>query len=80
MGKENAQHLVGVLRKFYETEKDGTGSLNYGITLDWHYDQGYVNIAMINYVQKQLVKYKQPPPKRPQNCPFQPNPVHYGKE
>ena len=35
---------------------------------------------MINYVQKQLANYKQPPLKKPQNCPFQPNPIQYGKQ
>ena len=35
---------------------------------------------MINCVQKQLAKYKQPPPKIPQNYLFQPNPVYCGKQ
>ena len=56
------------------------GSLYCGITLDWHYDQQYVNISMVGYVLKQLSKYKQPPPKNPQHCPFEPNPIKYGKQ
>ncbi len=35
---------------------------------------------MSNYVQKQLLKYKWNPPKRPQFCPFNPVPVNYGKK
>ena len=35
---------------------------------------------MPNYVQKQLVKYKRARPKRPQHCPYAPNPVNYGKK
>jgi hypothetical protein len=35
---------------------------------------------MPKYVKKQLVRYEHVPPKKPQNCPFEPNPVHYGKK
>ena len=35
---------------------------------------------MPNYFQKQLLKYKWNPPKRPQYCPFNPAPVNYGKK
>ena len=35
---------------------------------------------MVNYVLKQLAKYKQPPPKTPQHCPFEPKPIQYGKQ
>ena len=38
VGKEHAQHLPNVLKEFYEIEEDWTGSLYYGITLDWYYD------------------------------------------
>ena len=35
---------------------------------------------MPNYVHKQLLRYyKQEPPKRPQDCPYEPNPIKYGK-
>ena len=80
VGKEHAQHLLNVLKEFYEIEEDWTGSLYCGITLDWHYDQQYVDISMVNYVLKQLAKYKQPPPKKPQHCPFETKPIQYGKQ
>ena len=77
--KEHAQHLLNVLKEFYEIEEDWTGSLYCGITLDWHYDQQYVDISMVNYVLKQLARYKQLPLKKPQHCPFEPKPIQYGK-
>ena len=80
VGKEHAHHLLNVLKEFYEKEEDWTGSLYCGITLDWHYDQQYVDISMVNHVLKQLEKYKQPPPKKPQHCPFEPKPIQYGKQ
>ena len=33
---------------------------------------------MSNYVQKQLDRYSWKRPKRPQHCPYEPNPVKYG--
>ena len=59
-------------------EEDWTGSLYCGITLNWHYEKQYVDIAMPNYVPKQLLKSGRPPPKRAQHTPFEPRPINYG--
>ena len=80
VGKEHANHLMSVLKQFYDVEEDWTGSLYCGITLDWHYEDRYLDISMPNYVQKQLLKYKWNPPKKLQYCPFNPAPVNYGKK
>ena len=61
-------------------EEDWEGKLYRGITLDWHYNEGYVDISMPNYVQKKLVEYQHMAPKRQQHCPFEPNPIRYGKK
>ena len=80
IGKHNAEHLIQVLEKWYEMETDWDGALYCGITLDWHYDAGYVDISMPNYVHKNLVKYNHKKPKRPQHCPYEPAPKHFGKK
>ena len=59
-------------------EEYWTGGLYYGITLDWHYEEQYVDIAMPNYSPKQLLTYGIPPPKRAQHTPFEPRPINYG--
>ena len=48
VGEENAKHLLGVLKESYEIEEDWNGSLYCEITLDWHYEKQYVDIAMPN--------------------------------
>ena len=58
---------------------DWTGSLYCGINLDWNYEQGYVDISMPSYVKKKLIEYDHPTPKKPQHCPYAPNPIQYGK-
>ena len=56
-------------------ETDWTGPLYIRITLQWNYQEGYVDISMPKYVQKNLVKYKYKKPKYPQ----EPAPRKYGK-
>ena len=69
-----------VLNKFYKVKEDWKGELYCGITLAWNYEKQYVNIVMPNYIKKQLIKYRHPKPKCHQACPFEPNPVYYGKK
>ena len=56
------------------------GSLYCGISLNWHYDKGCLDISTPNYMSKQLAQYVQRPPRRPQHSPYEPSPVHYGKK
>ena len=69
-----------ILKKHYKMEVDWKGELYCGITLKWDYAKGFVDISMPNYVQKKLVEYGHKKPLRPQNCPYAPPPVKYGKE
>ena len=62
-GNEHADHLVGILKEFYNLEEDWKGSLYYGITLDWHYNKGYLDISIPTYVHKQVTTYKHAPSK-----------------
>ena len=79
VGKEHAQYLMDVLKKFYKMEEDWKGALHCGISLDWNYAEGYVDISMPNYVHKQLTKYDHSPLKKRHNCPYAPEPKKYGK-
>ena len=77
--EEHAKHLIGVLEENYTMDVNWTGSLYCGINLDWNYEQGYVDISMPSYVKKKLIEYDHPTPKKPQHCPYSPNPIQYGK-
>ena len=78
VGEENAKHLLGVIKEFYEMEEDCTGSLYCGITIEWHYEKKYVDIKMPNYVPNQLLTYGLQPPRLAQHTPFEPRPINYG--
>jgi hypothetical protein len=81
IGDKHLKHLfVALWTEGYNIGKNWTGNLYCSISLAWNYDKGYVNIAMPNYVAKQLVQYKHPHPTKPQHCPYNPNPIKYGKD
>ncbi len=44
------------------------------------YFEQWVDIAMPVYAIKNLTRYHHPPPLKPQNCPYTPNPIVYGKD
>ena len=56
----------------YELSGDWAGTLYYGIPLDYHYEEGYVEIAMPRYIERVLFWFKHEMPKQPQDCPYKP--------
>ena len=76
---EHAQHLITTYRKNYKLSIDWTGSLYCGITLDWNYKQGYVDISMLGYVKRLLTRYKHIM-KKEQYSPYPTIPKKYGKD
>ncbi|KAL7480669.1 hypothetical protein ACHAW6_006340, partial [Cyclotella cf. meneghiniana] len=77
-GKQHLDHLIASIKKHYNVTVDRTGSLYCGITLNWQYNKGFLDISMPGYVQKQLSKYNHPRPKKPVHTPWEPYPIKYG--
>ena len=67
--KTDALHLITALKTHYELTIDWSGSLYCGLTLDWHYDKGYVDVSMPGYVHRALTKFNHPPPAQKQHAP-----------
>jgi hypothetical protein len=81
IGKENLQHSYDALQKeTYEIVEDLKGDLYCGIALKWNNAKHHVDLAMVNYVMKQLTKYSHIAPLKPQHCPYLPNPIKYGRD
>jgi hypothetical protein len=78
IGKQHLDHLITSIKHHYDVKIDYTGSLYCGITLDWHYDNSYLDISMPGYVAKQLTKYNHPLLNKPAHTPWEPNPIKYG--
>jgi len=79
VGREHAEHLLRALNKDYTIEADWKGELYCGITLEWNYNEGYVDISMPGYVIKQLIRYAHPHPTKQRHSPYDPDPKTYGK-
>lgn len=78
VGREHVDHLIKCLKQTYKLTEDWTGSLYCGITLEWNYDEKYVDISMPGYIKKKLQEYNHIVPIRMQKCPYSPEPVTYG--
>ena len=67
--EEDLQHLIATLKKNYDISIDKSGKNYCGLSFEWHYDEGYVDVSMPQYVQKALNKFLHKPPIRPQYAP-----------
>ena len=79
-GKHKFDHLVKTLRKYYKLTIDETGGLYCGITLNWNYVEGCVDLSMPDYKRKLLEWYFPKKPIRPKNSPYPCAPINYGKK
>ena len=78
--EDDANHLINVLKKYYPISLDREGKNYCGLTIHWHYDEGYVDVEMPNYVTKKLQNFQHPTPTKPQYAPHVWNKPAYGKQ
>jgi hypothetical protein len=74
----DAMHLINALQTDYELTIDWAGDLYCGLTLDWHYEEGYVDVSMPGYVYRALTKFNHPKPLRAQHAPHKWSEPAYG--
>ena len=77
--KEDALHLINALDKHYDITVDWTGRNYCGLTLDWHYKDGYVDVSMPGYVDQALQNFQHIKPTHIQHAPHQWNRPAYGQ-
>ncbi len=70
--KQDIQHLITALQQNYKISTDFEGTNYCGLTLDWFYDDGFVDVSMPGYVPRALEKF-QHKAKTPQ---YSPHPCH----
>ena len=56
----------GYTNEYYKTSIDWEGSLYCEITLDWNYEERYLDISMPGYVTKVLQRFQHDKPAKPQ--------------
>jgi hypothetical protein len=79
VGKEHADHFIKCLKEKYKLTEDWTSNLYCGITLEWNYDARTLDISMLGYIKRQLLKYKHIM-QGIQHCPYLPEPKKYGTD
>ena len=78
--EQDLQHLIATLKKYYDISIDKNGTNYCGLTLQWNYKNGYVDISMPGYVPKVLDQFNHPPPIRPQYAPHKWTRPNYGQK
>ena len=78
--KEDAQHLIDALGTHYDITVDWSGRNYCGLTLDWHYKDGYVDVSMPKYIIEALQQFQHTKPTRIQHTPHKWNQPRYGQQ
>jgi len=77
--KSDAQHLINALKRKYDITIDWSGKNFCGLSFNWQYDKGYVDMNMPQYIIKALAKYNHKFPKKFQHAPYKWTKPLYGK-
>ena len=84
VGKEHALHLLKTLEKNYEITTDWEGKKIACIDLSWNYHTLHADrtcrISLKDYIDKVLLKYNHPVPKKPQLSPHKNREISYGNK
>lgn len=78
VGREHADHLTSVLKKYHTITEDWEGTKLAGIDLKWDYVKRTCRLTMEHYIEELLAKYNHPKPRKPQLTPFKCRPNQYG--
>jgi endonuclease I len=78
VGREHTEHLMECIKKNYNISSDWKGSAYCGLTLEWDYKKGTVDLSMPGYIKAALHKYQYAAPARPEHAPHTWNPPVYG--
>ena len=80
IGKENAKHLVGIIKKHYEMTMDWECTKYCRLTLEWDYIKREVHLSMPGYIDNALQRFNHMRPNRIQNQPYKHAAPNYGEK
>ena len=76
--KEDDEHLLHALQNDYKVTTDWEG-IFFGLTIDCHYSQGYVDISIPEYIKDALERFEHEFRARNQFSPHEHTPPIFGK-
>eukprot|EP00956_Cyclotella_meneghiniana_P039845 scaffold181048_cov20-Cyclotella_meneghiniana.AAC.1 len=68
--KDDLDHLVNLLKRYYDVSVDLDGKEFVKIELDWDYDKGEVHLSMEPYLRKALRQFDNLVPKKRRDSPY----------
>lgn len=80
VNQADVDHLIASVKQTYTLTEDWSGDLYCVIKLDWDYVNQTVDIFMPGYIKKKLQEYEHIVPKKPQHCPYSPEPKQFGSK
>ncbi len=80
VNKADVDHLIASIKPTYTLTKDWTGNLYCGIKLGWDYNKWTIDISNPRYIKKKLEEYEHVVQKKPQHCPYSPEPKQFGSK
>ena len=78
--EQDLKHLIKTLKIYYDISTDKDGKNYCGLTFDWNYKDGYVDISIPGCVPKALNQFNHPSPIRPQYAPHKWTRPNYGQK
>jgi hypothetical protein len=69
MNKDDAEHLLNAIQKYYKCSSDWDAKQYCGLTFKWDYEGKKVHSSMPNYLAKALQHFQHPPPPRESTRP-----------
>ena len=77
VGKQHADHLATILKKFHNIIEDWKGKKYDGIELKWDYEKRTCRATMDGYILELRNKYGHLTPRKPQHSPHKHRPIDY---
>jgi hypothetical protein len=76
--RSDVEELLTILKLENKLTTDWAGTRYIGLTLDWDYDNGHVDISMPGYISRSLLRFAHQPPRRSQHAPHKWSAPVYG--
>ena len=65
----DANHLLAALKQHYQVTEDWDAKRYCGLSLQWDYTNRTVDLSMPGYIERALLRFRHPRPKRPEHAP-----------
>jgi hypothetical protein len=78
IGREHTNHLTKIVKEHYKCSIDWDRKSYLGMNMDWDYNGRKVNVSMLDYLPKALVRFQHQAPRKPQHQPHPHVKPNYG--